>query len=1799
MAFPVAEEPTAAVLNRLIHELGLRDELQEAWALRPLEIISLRGSVALVLAGPRGEFLSRLIGAPMEIGRFLVLATGIARALGGMHQRGLIHRDVKPAKIMVDAPDGCVRLTGFGFASRLMRERQSPRPPETIEGTLEYMAPEQTGRTNRSVDTRSDLYSLGVTLYQMVTGALPFTASDPVEWVHCHVAKKPVAPSERLAAIPVTISTIIMKLIAKAPEDRYQTASGIERDLQHCLDQWTVSGSIQGFGLGLNDTPDRLLIPEKLYGRDRESAMIRDSFDRVLQTGAVELLLVVGYSGVGKSAVIHELQKALVGSRALFSSSKFDQHHRHVPYDTLIEAFRNLVRPLLSKSDDALNDWREAFLEALGQNGRLITDLIPELKLIIGDQPPAAELPLQQAKVRFHSVFQRFIGVFAGPEHPLALFLDDLQWLDVATLDLLEDILTRPEVTHLLLIGAYRDNEVSSSHPLMRRLKAITSGGGSVTEISLLPLGRHHLTHMISEALSSPADETAALAALVHEKTEGNPFFAIQFLSMLADNGLLSFDQEQARWTWNVERIKAQRYTDNVVELMVEKLGRLPKDAQTVLQDLSCLGSAADIATLSLVIGAGAEAVDSILWPARRLELVERTYAGYRFTHDRIHEAAYSQLPDKRRAETHLRIGRLMLHHTPSAVHENAIFDIVNQLNGGAALVTTSGEREEIAELNLIAGRRAKASAAYASALNYFAAGAAMLSEQAWESREELAFTLALHLAECEFLTGNPGSADERLTELQQRVISLADLSAVTRLRGEIFVTLNRPDQAVAVALDYLRHVGTDWSVHPTQEDVEREYRQLRQRLDGWERIDALRDLPPMTDPAALATMEVLLQLAPAAVATDDKLLCVIVCRMANLSLEYGNSEGSCAAYVWLGMILGPYLGDYDSGFCFGTIGLELVERPGRERFRVRAYMLFGAHVNPWSHHVRDGRPMLQRAFREANEVGDVIFAGFSCLNLITIMLGAGDDLQDIAREVEFGLEYARDHQFSFAIDLMAPQLQLVRMLRGDLATFGHFDADDFDERAFEQRIGSLPVAGCFYWVRKLQARFLAGEYAAALDAAAMAEPLLWTSTSSFESAEYHFYAALAQAARHGQASGGERGLHIDALTAHEGQLRDWAGHCPENFANRVALVAAEIARIERRTLDAMHLYEAAIRAAAENGFIHHEALANELTARFYAEQGFETIARAYFRDARHSYLRWGAIGKVRALDETAPYALDPQRLLRLPGAATSTVESLDLATVIKVSQAISGETVLDRLVDTLMRTAMEHAGGEKAVLLLMDGAEHRIEAHAHIEAQGVIVYSGNAVADDMPLPDSVLRYVARVQESVVVDDARALNIFSDDPYFGLHEVRSLLCLPLVNRTQLIGLLYIENNLAARVFTTERLAVLKLIALQAAISLENARLYRDIEARESKIRRLVESDVIGIVIWDLDGRLLEANDAFLSMLQCDRSDLEAGLGWFDMTPPEWQDVHLEAEAEELRTTGAMRAREKEYFRKDGSRVPVLIGAAVFESQPDQGVAYILDLTDLKRAEAEARASEQRYLEAQSELAHANRNSTLGQLTGSIAHEVNQPITATVTNAQAALREIRSGAPDLGEIEEGLESIVSDGIRAGEIIARIRGLIKKSRSSEQALDVNAPIREVIALTRGEAEKNAISIALDLADGLPMVLGDKVQIQQVMLNLIVNAVEAMSGDHDGPRELRVSSEATKPGDVLVTVADTGPGLTSDGQDNVFEAFYTTKDEGLGMGLSISRSIIEAHEGQIWASQNLPRGAIFRFSLPRRID
>jgi PAS domain S-box-containing protein len=1785
---------TSQGVARLEHEYALASMLDSSWAAHPLALNRSRVPPTLLLDDSGGELLSRALGQPLELSRFLRIAVSLARALGHVHRCGLVHKDINPANVLVDDNDN-VRLTGFGIAAHLPHEHPPLAPPEVVAGTFAYMAPEQTGRMNRSIDARSDLYSLGVTLYEMLTGTLPFTAADAMEWIHCHVARVPASPGERVAGIPQPLEQIVLKLLAKTAENRYQTAAGVEADLQSCRVAWETHHDIAPFALGTHDVSAHLLIPEKLYGRETQIEALVSAFNRIVTGATTEMVLVSGYSGIGKSSVVNELHKVLVPPRGLFAAGKFDQYKIGIPYVPFAQAFQSLVRNLLSKSDAELEPWRRAFVEALDPNGQVVVNLVPELVHIIGEQPPVPPLPPQDAQNRFQIVFRRFLGVFARPEHPLALFIDDLQWLDAATLDLLAHLATHPDMRHLLLVGAYRENEVDASHPLNLRLTAIRDAGGKVRQIVLAPLVPDDVTQLVAESLHCDNASAEPLAQLVHEKAGGNPFFTIQFLRALTDEDLLTFDHSAARWSWDLSQIRAKGFTENIADLMAAKLSRLTETTRDTLGQLACLGNVAEVTALTQVYGGSEETVHAKLWDAVRAGLLFRMKGTYAFAHDRVQEAAYALIPTRERAAAHLRIGRALASSTTPDVLEEAIFDIVIHLNRGAVLITTEVERERTIALNLIAGRRAMRSTAYASARSYLSQGVALLSPDAWVRRYDETFDLYLALSECEYLAGDFANADALVDMMLVRARSNLDRAKVYSLRIELYQLAGRYDESFTVALTALR--GFDIIFPETDQDVQaavdNALRDVRVNRAG-RLIGELVEAPVATDPAIHAIVNLLLQAMNCAFAARPAFYPLITLKAVNLSLQHGNTDNSSFAYGNYALMLVSLIGDIPTAVQFSEMSLKLNEKFDNRRLNGKLLHLYGAHVNFWRCHIATNLAVLERATAACMEVGDLVFAGNVAFNAVWQAIEKGTALEDIQTLSERYASLSRESHNDAVYELIRVERQFVISLRGRTNETLKLDDDTFNEAVcFEAIIKSN--FGCaigVYRIIKVMLAFLDGRYADALEAADQAEAVLSSVMALSIEATFHFFHVLTLTALYPEASEEQQQAYGDILAAKRRKFEMWAEHCPENYQNRHALVSAELARLAGRDLDAIRLYEQAVRSARENGFLHHEGVANELAGRFYLSRDLQTNADAYLRNARHCFALWGADGKVAQLDELYPGLATSEG--RQPTTTLgSDIRQFDTASLLKASQALSSEIELPGLIRRLMTIALQTAGADRGLLIVPRQGGYRIEAEARI-AGDKIVLNQEPVADSAA-PAALLRYVIHTQESVIIDDALKPHLFPRDDYLARNATRSVFCLPLVRQGKLGGLLYLENTVTAGVFTARRSALLDVLASQAAISLENTRLYADLQERENKVRRLVESNIIGIYICDFEGRIVDANDAFLRLVDYSRDDLLTGvMRWTDLTPPEWRSRD-ELALTELKATRTAQPFEKEYFRKDGGRVPVLIGAAAYGENEYECVAFVLDLTEQKRAQQEIRESERRYLDLQMVLAHSNRVATMGQLSAAIAHEVKQPITAIAAYAGAALRWLAATPPKLDEARQALTQILADSARADQIVDRTRAFYKKESRRTDSLDINATIRELVAFMLAEANKHGIDVALQLIDGLPPIQGDRVQLQQVILNLIINAIEAMSEMKAGKRMLSIRTRELEADELCVIVQDSGPGLDPEQMDNVFEAFYTTKANGLGMGLPICRSIVESHGGRLWTTPNSPNGTVFQFTLP----
>jgi predicted ATPase/transcriptional regulator with GAF, ATPase, and Fis domain/tRNA A-37 threonylcarbamoyl transferase component Bud32 len=1439
------EYPTPLEIAALRREYELLRELTVAGVPAVYGLEAHRDRLALVLEDAGGSTLKSLIvrGA-VDLPRFFDLALSLVQTVAEIHRCGVIHKDINPNNIIVNLETGQVRLTDFGIASRVSAEQQRHlQHPHLLEGTIAYMSPEQTGRMNRDVDYRSDLYSLGVTCYEMLTGRVPFESLDPLEVIHGHVARTPVAPHVGDPTIPRPLSDLVMRLLAKSAEDRYQSAEGVAADLTRCRAAWLLGGEIPDFPLGQDDVRERFVVPQRLYGREAEVARLLEAFERVA-AGATELVLVSGYSGIGKTSLIQELHRSLAQRRGHFIAGKFDQLARDVPYAALGQAFQVLVRHLLAGTDEEVAGWRDRVLAAVGASGQVIVDVIPTLERLIGPQPAVVTLDPAESQNRFNRVFQQFLGAFASPDRPLVLFLDDLQWADVATLNLLPLFLTSPDVSGLLVIGAYRDNEVSPTHPLTHAIEDLTLRGAALTQLALPPLGAAHLRALLMDTLGGDRAVIEQLSAIVLEKTAGNPFFVIQFLKSLHQDGQVTFDRGNRAWRVDLAAIGKLRTTDNVVDLMADRILRLAEPTRQVLRLAACVGNTFDLATLATVSEADPDDCASQLWPAVEQGLVlmaEQSYGfasdlvdgrpanqrHFRFLHDRVQQAAYALIPEDAKRQAHLTVGRLLLARGgAAAAHADGLFDVVNHLNFGAGLIDSPAERLRLAELNLAAGRRAKASAAFPSAFGYFAGGTALLPPDAWARHHELAFALHLERAEAEYLTG-------RLDEAERSYATLLERAATPLESGD----------AIRAGLAALRLLGLELPEDRVEQRaaLESEMAVIRDRLQG-RPVAAMLELPRLQDPAIRKAIKLLTILwAPAYISGETGLSDLTGARIVTLSLEHGNCEESAYGYIAFAMTVGWRLGDYAQGHEFGRLGIAVNERLADLRLRSKVHHRFAALVNPWRRPFATCFPHAREAMRAGLESGDLMVAGYALFQQSWYGMHLEPDLAGFLEKYGPSVAFLVRMQVRAYSEVQTMILQWARALQGRTEAPTSLTGPDFSEPTYLTRFGNGGLFGSWYVTLKLELLNVFGRVEEARAAAREWEPIAEVFISSIWPAMFAFRHVLAICAWLPQAPAEARPEAEAKLDELAGRLRVWAENAPENFRHLYLLASAEIARVRGRVAEAFGHYEAALEEAQKQVSPRHRALVNELYGEFWLARHQPAVAAVFLREAQYGYRQWGALAKVADLESRHRDLLGARRApdesgLRPAGTTHSQDSALDLHTVIKVAQALAGEIDLEELLRRLMRVAIEHAGAERGQFVLEHDGAPAVHVTGTTDAVAVLLDGATPLAAARSLPVSLVNLVRRSGETVVLADAAADDQLAQDAYVARAQPQSVICTPLVNQGRLIGALYLENNLASGVFTADRAQVLQIIAAQAAIAIENARLFGEIQRLKDRLQ---------------------------------------------------------------------------------------------------------------------------------------------------------------------------------------------------------------------------------------------------------------------------------------------------------------------------------------------------------------------------
>ena len=1430
------EYPEPADIAHFQHEFQITHALELPGVLPALSIERHGNGLALVLEDPGGVPLDEIIArGPLDLATFLNIASRLATILGQIHARDIVHCDIQPANIFYDAAQGDVWLTDFGIASRLSRETRRSVAPEMLDGSLAYISPEQTGRMNRSIDYRTDLYSLGVSLYEMLTGRPPFAADDPIEMVYSHIARRARAPGELRPGLPDQIDRIIARLLEKNAEDRYQSANGLGADLRECGRRLSATGSVASFPLGREDRNDSPQVPQKLYGRESETRAMLEHFARVSQEGNPELLIISGRSGSGKSALVREVQRPIVERRGYFAAGKFDQLNRNTPYSALILAVQELIREVLTEGSDRIDLWRERLRAALGGTGRVLTDAIPRLELIVGETEPVADLPPNESRNRFQAAFINLLRVFAGADHPFVLFLDDLQWADAATLSLLEQLTRDPELGYFMLVGAVRENETRASHPFTRSLDTIRKDGARIGRIDLGPLDANDLSRMVAETLNLTPNQARPLADIVLRKTGGNPFFAIQFILNLFNEKLLMPDSDLG-WRWDTRAIAGRDFSENVVEFMSGQIDRLPEPTRQLLRVGAGIGDSFDLATLALAADSSPDAALRDLWSALKEEYLlplndAYKHAGatdggpvprFRFPHDRIRQAAYTMIAEDERPGLHLKIARSLFRTLPSIEHE-IIFDMTNHFNAGSRVIDGEVERIGAAMLNHQAAGRARASGAFETALGYVKNGLALLPVAPWDECYSLTLDLNLLAAECSYLTGDYEASERLFAAILEHARNRFDRNRVYFIQAIQFSNQGLLTEALRAGDQGLRLFGVSVPLRTGRPRMLFTGILPAWLARGWRSLESIVDAADIASRETNVVMRTFSTMMSPAYSQGPELFAMIVSRAVYYTLRHGLTRYSAFPLMLYASVLGSGLGLYTESLRFSRLALKLRDRITDPESSPLVSFAAGTFVNHWTRPLEECIELLRESHTSAAENGNLIYACYALAGHSSQSFFRGTNLVDLGETLDHNGAYVEKVGDPWMMRIVLSIRQMVRNLRG--LTTG---PDSFSDRELneEEFLARTDRGTAMDWWPFCQAFTLYhyGRFEAALEQIEKSEATIRFSLGQAITREHTFLYSLILTALLGERPNDRRAAGFrEILGRNQKQLKLWARHGPGNCLDRYLLVRAEMARIDGHPRRALDLYDQAMEIAHKNGFIQNEALAGELIARLYLKQGKVRIARNYMTEARHAYGRWGARAKVEQIDTHPDYAslnLNPHVDTETSDTTTKNRGTdLDMKTVLKASRAISGELRLGPLLDTVLRLAMENTGAARGCLLLERDGEYVIEAdvtEAETDDPGML---HGAFAP------SVVHYAARTGETVLLDDAARAQQFKNDAYLRETRMRSLLCLPIKLQNKIIAVLYLENRRTRSVFTPRRLKLLELISGQTAVSIENARLY--------------------------------------------------------------------------------------------------------------------------------------------------------------------------------------------------------------------------------------------------------------------------------------------------------------------------------------------------------------------------------------
>ncbi len=1783
------EFPTPADIERFHNEYDILANVRAKGIRKVLRRTKEKNRHALILEWIEGKNIREIFvnnGSMPEserISAILRVAVSLSQALSNIHQHNIIHKDISAFNIIVDSNHTDVQLIDFGLATTIHLKHAYSGSPTRLEGTLHYISPEQTGRMNRVVDYRSDLYSMGVVLFEVLTGRLPFSGNEAMELIHAHIAQIPPLAHTINSAIPEQLSRVVAKLLAKNAEDRYQSALGVKTDLERCLEEYTHTGAITLFPLATNDFSGKFTLSQRLYGREEETTRLLRMFEDCSE-GALALALVAGYSGTGKSVLVSELHKPITERRGYYVSGKFDQFQRAVPYYAVVEAFKELINILLSEPEDRLRDIRTRLQEAVGEEGQVLTNVLPNLEVIIGKQPDIPELGGSESQNRFTYVFRKFVQALCVKEHPIVLFIDDMQWADFASLQLLRTMMTNVDCQYLLCICAYRDNEVSPAHPFMTTVNDLKNAGCRIETVSVGNLSKENVHELLRDAMTvtittanaSPLAkkdaDILALTDLVYEKTQGNAFFVTQFLRSLGEERLLWFDSENMAWQWDIAKIRSRNITDNVVEFMAEKVKRLPDQTQATLRRAACLGSSFRLDMLMLASPHDEIADDVFAFTTSRLAALESHVRqtlnealkeglvlplsdnAFKFAHDRIQQAVYSLIKEEDKALLHLSIGRALYDGIPQEEREQHLFDMVNQFNGGIERIDGERERRQVAVLNWQASTKARTNSAFQTALEYAEMGLRLMPENAWQREYELALGLHTEAVEACYLNADFTKMEPLFHAIVGNAKTILDTVKPYEIRINAFKAQNKFKDAILTGLEVLEQLGESFPKKPTQLHALPEFAKMALALRGTTK-ESILALPVMTDPSKIAAMRIIADIASSVYWGMPDLLLLIVFRMVSLSLKYGNNPVSCYAYGAYGVILCGVVGAMKKGLDYGDIALSLLDKLDAKEWKAQIYVTPYGLIRPWNEHVKLTLRPLQESFQIGMETGAIEYA---CVNTNIYCIHAflcGKPLVRLEEETRaYSESYKKLKQdTNVQYNEVYRQAMLNFLGRSDnplLLTGSAYN----EEEMLRQNSERNDKSGLFFiHFHKLMLGMYFREFAQAQHHATEARKLLDAVLAKYEIPNHHFYEALSLLALCGEESATlsakEKQKHLKRAEKNRNKLKTWSKDAPENFLHKYYLVEAELLRVTGKRNEARAFYDKAINAAGEQEFLHEAALGNELAGRFYAEESASVVSEHYLKSAYNLYREWGATAKLRDMEKR--YNISLSRQNTTGGSLERTMDSslsvssavshsvLDIQTLLKASTSISREVVLPKLLTVLMQLVVENAGAQRGLMLLMENNDLFIQAEHHAATNDITLLKRIPAQGSGMLAETIMQFVARTSTSVVLHNAQESKQFGSDDHIKRQNVQSVLCLPIVNQGKILGLLYLENNNIAGAFTEDRINLLSLLSGQIAVSISNALLYDQLEQKVAE------------------------------------------------------------RTNEL----AQEKKNIEFANSELSSKNSLLEQTMTELQ-----------------------------QAQSHLVHSEKMASLGVLTAGIAHEINNPVNFVSGSVQPLRRNVMAMLKSLEEysaitpesltpesldaIREQLQNIAENKKKArldkmiGQTDAlllaindgtqRIAEIVHSLRSFSR-LDENA--LKYVALT--ECFDSTLTILHSQYDGRMRIVKDygevaeiecyAGQINQVLMNIVSNAIQAIPADNaDGEIRLTTRQEGEK---AIIRIKDNGPGMPDAVKTKIFDPFFTTKDvgSGTGLGLSIASNIIDKHHGSITVESELGKGSEFIITLP----